>query len=319
MNDFERFLKKARELSWQNFGKRITFYHPGMFCNEGKWGKYAAISLSGKACELQCDHCQGKLLESMIFALTPQDLIKECKKIKERGDQGCLITAGLQKDGTIPWETFIPSLRTIKKTTNLFVSIHSGMVDIKTAIKLKKAGVDQVLIDVIGDDETLKKIYHVNFGVEKIITSLEALKKARIPIVPHIVVGLNYGRICGEFKAIQIISKYMPDSVVIVSLMPLPGTPMENISPPPAEKIAEIIATTRMVLPQTPIALGCARERGNLDIERLAIECGVNRIVLPSQEAMKKAMEYNLEISFKETCCSVADDSIQTVDALSNK
>lgn len=308
MNEFERLLARAREMSWQNFGKRITFYHPGMFRYEGRWGSYAAISISGNACMLQCDHCRGKMLKSMISAPTPGELLKECKRLDERGDRGCLITGGLDKDGSMPWEEFIPVLRTIKETTNLFLSIHSGMVDVNTAMKLKEGGVDQALIDVIGDEETLKKIYHVDFGIKKILASLDALKKAGIPIIPHIVVGLNYGKISGEYKAIKIISKFRPESVVIVSLMPLPGTPMEDIHPPSAKEIVEIIATARIELPYTPLALGCARERGNIQIERWAIDCGVNRIALPSQEAIKRATEYNLEINWKETCCSLTDD-----------
>jgi len=305
MNDLDKLITKSREISWRRFGKKITFYHPGMFKYNGKWGNYPAISITGKHCELQCDHCNSKILESMIFATTPEELIQKCIRLEELGNAGCLISGGSQKDGTIPWHNFIPAIKTIKETTNLFISIHSGIIDYQMAKKMKDAGVDQALIDVIGDEETLKKIYHVNFSITKIEESLDALKNAGLSIIPHIVVGLDYGKIKGEYHAIDLIKRYNPEVLVIVSLKRLSGTPMRDILPPNPEEIAKIIATARIEMTDVSISLGCARERANSLIDVLAVECGVNRIAIPSEEAIKKAQEYGLDILWKKTCCSV--------------
>ncbi|PKP56996.1 radical SAM protein [Candidatus Atribacteria bacterium HGW-Atribacteria-1] len=305
MNDFDKLITKSREISWRRFGKKITFFHPGMFKYNGKWGNYSAISITGKHCELQCDHCNSKILESMIFATTPEELIEKCIRLEELGNTGCLISGGSQKDGTIPWYNFISAIKTVKETTNLFISIHSGIIDYQMAKKMKDAGVDQALIDVIGDEETFKKIYHVNFGITKIEESLDALRNTGLSIIPHIVVGLDYGKIKGEYHAIDLIKRYSPEVLVIVSLMPLSGTPMRDILPPNPEEVAKIIATARIEMTDVPISLGCARERANSLIDVLAVECGVNRIAIPSEEAIKKAQEYGLDIIWKKTCCSV--------------
>ena len=305
MNDLDKLITKSRELSWQRFGKKITFYHPGMFRYNDECGKYPALSITGKYCELQCDHCKSKILESMIFVLTPEELIEKCIRLEELGNVGCLISGGNQRDGTIPWYNFIPAIKTVKEITNLFISIHSGIIDYKTAKKMKDAGVDQVLIDVIGDAETFRNVYHLNSGITKIKDSLDALRNADISIVPHIVVGLDYGRIKGEYRAIDLIKSYNPEVLVIVSLMPLPGTPMEDVLPPSPQEVIKIIATARIKMPNVLISLGCARERTNPEIDVLAVECGVNRIAIPSEEAIKKAQEYGLDIKWKKTCCSV--------------
>lgn len=222
------------------------------------------------------------------------------------GNTGCLISGGSQRDGTIPWHNFISAIKTVKETTNLFISVHSGIIDFRTAEKLKNAGVDQALIDVIGNEETFKKMYHVNFGIAKIEESLYALRSVNIPIIPHIVVGLDYGRIKGEYNAIEIIKRYNPEVLVIVALMPLPGTSMEYTLPPSPQEIAKIIATARLEITDVPISLGCARERANPLIDIIAVDCGVNRIAIPSEEAIKKAQEYGLDIIWKKTCCSVS-------------
>ncbi len=305
MIDIEELMAKARSISWERFGKKIAFYHPGMFRYYGKWGKYPAISITGDRCELQCDHCKAKLLEPMIHATTPEDLIKTCRNIESRGDIGCLITGGFSEDGTLPWDEFLGAIKTVKEETGLHISVHGGMIDLETARRMKDAGIDQVMLDVIGDDDTMKKVLKLDFGTDEIVKTLSALREADLPVAPHIVVGLDYGNIRGEYEAIQIIKNFEPESVVIVSLMPLKGTPMENVTPPAPEDIARIIATVRIEMPDVQISLGCARDRSNPETCILAVDCGVNRIALPSDEAINKAQNYGLDVEWQGTCCSV--------------
>jgi uncharacterized radical SAM superfamily protein len=81
---------------------------------------------------------------------------------------------------------------------------------------------------------------------------------AGLPIVPHIVCGIDYGRMRGEQKALDIVARFKVEQVVILSLMGIPGTPVQRANPPRAEDVAELIAVTRLRLPRTPISLGCA-------------------------------------------------------------
>jgi uncharacterized radical SAM superfamily protein len=305
MNDI---LEKAREMSWEAFGKVITFYLPGMFRCDGVAGKYPAISITGTECALSCDHCKGALLQSMISASTPALLVEKCMFLAEKGNHGVLISGGCDEEGRLPWKKFIPAIRELKEKTGLFISIHCGLLDDATALDLKEAGVDQALIDVIGDDETYRSIYHVTFGVSRIESTLESLQKARLPVTPHIVCGLHYGSIRGEKKAIEMISRFDAEQVVIVSYMKTPGSDKSKFVLPRAEEVAEIIAQTRLHIPGVNINMGCARERGNTLLETLAIDAGVNRMAIPSDEAIKRAMEYGLDIRYQRTCCSVSRD-----------
>jgi len=299
-------LEAARTLSWENLGRHITFYLPGMFIYNKHSGKYPAISITGSECALNCDHCRTKILAPMIPAVSPALLIEKCLQLAAKGNHGVLLSGGCDKNGRLPWKPFIPAIEEIKAKTNLFISIHSGLIDDETALALKAAGVDQALIDVIGDDETFAAIYHVDFGVARIYDALKALHRAALPIIPHIVCGLYYGEIKGEKQAIKTISKFDIEQVVIVSLMKIPGTPLWDTQPLKAEAVAEIIAETRFKMPRVKISMGCARERGNTLLETLAIDAGVNRMALPSEEAIQRAKEYGLQIKYQHTCCSVS-------------
>ena len=306
MHDIEQRLTTARELSWQHMGKRITFFLPGMFRLNGHTGRYPALSITGDECSLKCDHCQGKILSGMVSSTTPEKLVSTCRDLEKQGHLGVLLSGGCGPDGTMPWDKFIPAIETIKEQTDLFISIHCGLVDVETARQLKQAGADQALIDVIGDDTTFQTIYHVPFGVERIESAMEALATAEMPVVPHIVCGIGYGHIRGEYKAVEMVSQFDIAQLVIVSLMRIPGTPTARALPPDPEKVADIIADARIRMPGTLMSLGCARQRGNSRLEELAIDAGINRMALPSEEALEKAKAYGLEIEYQPTCCSVA-------------
>jgi len=308
MGELKKKLRRARELSWERFGKKITFYVPGMFSYNGIKGKYPALSITGEQCALHCDHCAGKLLETMIPASNPGQLVETCRRLKENGTLGVLLSGGCDREGRLPWDDFLPAISEIKEETGLYISVHCGLLDDETAFDLKKAGIDQALLDVIGDDQTYRDVYHVDFGVSRIASTLKALHRAGLPMIPHVVCGLHYGKIAGEMQALDMIAPFYPEQVVIVSLMGIPGAPMAKLPGPRAEEIAEIIAEARLKMADSRISLGCARERGNVLIDTLAIEAGVSRMVIPSEEALALAREYGLEISYQRTCCSVAAD-----------
>ncbi len=304
-----RNLRIAREKSWEVFGKRLTFYIPGMIRCDGVCGKYQAISITGEDCTLQCEHCRGELLRSMIPATTPGALVDQCLRLAKRGNHGVLISGGCDRNGRLPWEPYLSAIREIKDRTGLLVSVHSGLVGHETARRLKDAGVDQALIDVVGDDETYRQVCHVPFGVAEIEASLKALEDSGLEIVPHVVCGLHFGEIRGEAKALQLVSRFDVAQLVIVSVMKTPGNSNNRFPPVRAEAIAEIIAEARSLMPHVPISLGCARERGNRSLEMLAIDAGVTCMALPSDEAVEHARSYGLEVLFQPTCCSVRPSS----------
>lgn len=304
-------LRRARNLSWNRHGRRITFYLPGMFNYYGRTGKYPALSITGGACELLCDHCRATTLQPMIPAMTSGSLIEKALSLAKKGAHGILISGGCDREGRLPWSHFIPAIREIKDKTDLLVSVHCGLLDPGTARALKEAGIDQALIDVIGDDETYGRIYHVDFGISRILHTLGYLEKAGIPVIPHVVCGLYYGRMKSERQALRSISRFAVDMVVIVSLMTIPGTPFWGMETPGPEEVADTIAEARLMMPDTTISLGCARRRGDSRMEILAIDAGVNRMALPSEEALAHAADYGLDLRFQRTCCSVSRDLSQ--------
>ena len=241
----------------------------------------------------------------MIDCSSPEALLNKCIELERLGFSGCLITGGSTPAGIIPWHRFFPVLREIKQRTSLQISVHSGLMNEETAKRFHETGVDRVLIDVVGSDETLETVHNLGCGISSIENTLRHLSHYRIPFVPHIVIGIHKGKILGEKRALEMIRKCNPSQLNLVVFMPLPETPLAKCPPPALKEVADIMSTARDMFIDITIALGCGRPRGSysIELERLALEMGFNKIALWNDETLAYAQELGIEYNFKETCC----------------
>lgn len=310
-DNLEKLLYRSREISWNRFGKRIYFYVPSFVHYKSKYASsmnifFPSISITGTYCALKCKHCEGKLLSTMFSARSPNKLVEICLKIKKSGGIGCLISGGCLPSGRVPLKPYLETIASIKKRLGLKIFVHTGLIDFETAKMLREAKVDAALIDIIGSDETIREVYRLNASVHNFEDSLKALKISGIPYVPHVLVGLHYGKIKGEYDALKMISKYNPSALTVIVFFPIKGTAMENVEPPSPIEVAKIIAEARLLMPDVPITLGCARPKREHRIKTdiLAVRAGVNAIVFPHDLAIKEAEKTGLEIFFSPVCCS---------------
>jgi len=239
-------------------------------------------------------------------AESPKKLFTLAKKLKRLGAFGCLMSGGCLPDGSIPLTRFIPTIEKIKRELGLTVFIHTGIIRIDTAIALKDAGVDAALIDIVGSDETVKQIGNLKVTVKDYADSLKALQQADLKFVPHVIVGLHDGKLKGELDALKLIASVNPSAIVIIAFMPIFGTAMAEIKPPQPTEIARVIATARIMLPRTPLALGCVRPKGKhrAETDILALKAGVDAIAFPHEEAIGYAKALQYEFNFSPYCCA---------------
>jgi uncharacterized radical SAM superfamily protein len=278
-------------------------YQSDAFCNRSD--RFVPISLTGRACQLMCEHCKGRLLETMYPAVSPSSLLSLVDTLVERGCQGVLISGGADTEGRVPLLGYGDAMAAFK-ARGLNVIVHSGLVDQETACMLKQAGVDQVLIDMIGDADTIRDVYHLHKTPCDYAQSLQILKDFGLSVAPHIVIGLHYGQVRGELEALRLISEAQVDAIVLVVLTPLPDTPMCAFPPASPETVGKIAAIARLINSRTPLSLGCARPATRkFAVERLAIHAGVNAIAYPSQECIEYAQFMGLDTQFTELCCSL--------------
>jgi hypothetical protein len=291
--------------------KEIKFFAPGLKYYEteelkqNKRNNFIPISLTGSECSLMCDHCKGKILTSMRALRSGENLFELCKRLNESGTEGVLISGGSDKNGVVPLVKYKDDIREIKRRINLNILVHTGIVDEKLALALKESNIDGAMIDIIGSDETIRRVYHMNKSVDDFEKSLCLLTEYGIPAIPHIVLGLHYGRFWGEYKALDIVSNYPIKLLVIVIITPYFGTPMEDIKTPEINEIERFFYKAKAK--NLRVVLGCARPAGNQKfiIDKLAVDMEFDGIAYPSNGILNYSVKKGFNPEFREVCCSL--------------
>jgi uncharacterized radical SAM superfamily protein len=311
----------------QHFDDVMDFFAPGL----KKWQtsewvpenprRFLPVSVTGSACALSCDHCQTKVLHGMVSVKADEDLFTLARRLRDQGSEGLLVSGGSTRSGGVPLLPHLDDIKRIREELGLKVIVHSGVVSPRLAEGLANAGVDGVMLDIIGADETIREVYHLDLTAADFDRALGLLAERELRIIPHIVLGLHYGRFLGEYAALEMINRHPVSTLILVVLVPLVGTPMAHLPPPPTAEVVEFFAAARAAAPATPINLGCARPLGaaKVELDRAAIDLGLNGIAYPSEGAIEYARGRGLEPRLYEYCCSLTwtgtgDIAYQTVE-----
>ena len=297
-----------------HFPDRIRFHAPGLKRYEtSEYGdhdaaEFVSISVTGTSCALSCEHCQMQVLRGMKdLSRSDASLFELCQGAAERGARGVLISGGSDTRGRVPLKEHMDDLIRVRRELGLTIRVHPGLPDEETCAGLGEVGIDGAMVDLIGHRDTIRDVYHMDAGPEEYEACLERLELHRVPTVPHIILGLHFGRMLGEWNALEMVRRHPPKLLVLVILMPLGSTPMAEVKPPSLDEIARFFETARTALPTTPVMLGCARPLGELKhaIDRLAVDAGLNGIAYPADGIVSYARERDLEPTFVNACCGV--------------
>jgi uncharacterized radical SAM superfamily protein len=301
------------KLRRERFGNAMEFYAPGLKrWQTAEWrpqkhNRFLPISVTGTACALQCDHCKTHVLEGMVTLQKDTDLFATAQRLQASGTEGILVSGGSNRTGGVPLLPHVSAMRRVRDELGMRVIVHSGVVSPRLAEGLVEAGVDGVMLDIIGADETIREVYHLDLTADDFERSLSLLAERGLRIIPHIVLGLHYARLVGEWRALDMIRRYPVSTLILVVLTPLVGTPMGHLKPPPLEDVVEFFATARQAMPDTKVNLGCGRPMGKMkqEMDRAAIDHGLNGIAYPADGAIEYARERGLEPALYEYCCSL--------------
>ena len=302
--ELEPFFNLAQNITKRNFGNVLKIYNPT--------NKFPAISITGSNCALECEHCNKKFLKGMKSILDNKDLELFLTDLSKKNGVGALISGGSDLDGSVPLYNFLDTIKKVKKETNLIINPHTGLLTEKTANKLAEANVDIVSFDINMDEEVVRNIYHLDVELDEFKRAIDLLKKYNLNIVPHICVGLCYGKLNKELESVKFIKEKLqdPSLIVVIVLIPPKSSKIKFETPQP-EIIAKVIAMIRFLFPMTEISLGCMRPRGRIkiEVEKKALKAGITRIEIPSRDTLKWLLKQSPEIQFKfySACCAIPE------------
>jgi len=269
---------------------------------------FPAFSVTAAACGLNCDHCQKKILEPMIPATDPAMLDAKVRELIAReGLNGFLLSGGSNRRNEIAYGRFLPVIEKLKSDyPQLKIAIHSALTDEQRARAMESAGVDTVMMDVIGAEETIKEVYKLDRPVEDFEQTLAALCATRMEVTPHIVIGLHYGRILGEANALDIVSRYPVTALVLVVVMPFYAKPGTFVTPDTGD-VGRIFVEARGRLADKQVLLGCARPPGmhKRVTDAYAVMAGLDGIAFPADGTVAVAKTIGRPYLQAHACCSI--------------
>jgi len=269
---------------------------------------FPAFSITGSACGLNCDHCQTKILEPMIAATQPEVLDRKVRElIATQGLQGFLLSGGSNRRNEIHYERFYPVLEALKRDhPGLKIAIHTALTDAAGAKRMEAAGVDTAMMDVIGAEQTIRQVYHLDRTVDDFEATLAALTATRMQVSPHIVIGLHYGELLGEANALDMVARYPTHALVLVVIMPFYAKPGTFKTPDTAD-VGRIFLQARQRLPDRQVLLGCARPAGmhKRVTDAYAVMAGLDGIAFPAEGAMSLSAALQRPWIQEHSCCSI--------------
>jgi uncharacterized radical SAM superfamily protein len=269
---------------------------------------FPSFSITAGACGLNCDHCRAEILKPMIAATSPAMLDQKVRHlVATQNLQGFLLSGGSNRRNEIPYERYYPVVEGLKRDfPQMKIAIHTALTDERGARAMEAAGVDTAMMDVIGADETIRDVYHLDRPVQDFEATLAALCSTSMEVSPHIVIGLHYGRIVGETNALDIVSRYPVTALVLVVVMPFYAAP-GLYAVPDATDVGRIFGEARRRLADRQVLLGCARPPGlhKRVVDAYAVMAGLDGIAFPADGAVAVANAIGRPHHQEHACCSI--------------
>jgi hypothetical protein len=269
---------------------------------------FPSFSITAGACGLSCDHCRAEILKPMLPATSPAMLDQKVRHLVATQDlQGFLLSGGSNRRNEIPYERYYPVVEQLKRDfPDMKIAIHTALTDERGARAMASAGVDTAMMDVIGADETIREVYHLDRPVEDFEKTLAALCATSMEVSPHIVIGLHYGRILGEPNALDIVNRHAVNALVLVVIMPFYAKP-GLYAVPDTSDVGRIFLEARQRLADRQVLLGCARPPGlhKRVTDTYAVMAGLDGIAFPADGAVAVASAIGRPFHQEHACCSI--------------
>jgi hypothetical protein len=269
---------------------------------------FPSFSITAGACGLNCDHCRAEILKPMLAATSPAMLDQKVRQlVATQNLQGFLLSGGSNRRNEIPYERYYPVVEALKRDFPMMkIAIHTALTDERGARAMESAGVDTAMMDVIGADETIRDVYHLDRPVEDFEATLAALCSTSMEVSPHIVIGLHYGRMLGETNALDIVSRHPVAALVLVVVMPFYAKP-GLYAVPDAGEVGRIFGDARRRLADRQVLLGCARPPGlhKRIVDAYAVMAGLDGIAFPADGAVAVANAIGRPHHQEHACCSI--------------
>ncbi len=239
------------------------------------------LSIKTGACPEDCSYCsqsskhQSGLKRERLLEI--EQVITAAKKAKAQGASRFCMGAAWRNPTDKSLDKVIEMIGQVK-ALGLESCVTLGMLNATQAQRLKTAGLDYYNHNIDTSKEHYPNVITTRTFQDRLDT-LEAVRVAGINVCSGGILGLGESE-TDRASMLQSLANLVahPDSVPINLLVPIPGTPFENIEPPSAIEFVRTIAVARILMPRSVVRLSAGRTEMSDTTQALCFFAGANSI-----------------------------------------
>lgn len=180
------------------------------------------------------------------------------------------------KDGK-EFDDVLEMVRSINKL-DMEVCCTLGMITENQAQRLAEAGLYAYNHNLDTSEEYYKEVISTR-GYEDRLQTIDNVRKTNVTVCSGGIIGMgeNEEDRAGMLVALATLNP-QPESVPINALVAVEGTPMEEQTPVPIWDMIRMVATTRIVMPQTQVRLSAGRTEMSREGQAMCFFAGANSI-----------------------------------------
>lgn len=240
------------------------------------------LSIKTGGCPEDCGYCpQAARYHTNIEGndlMSVQQVKAQALRAKSSGSSRVCMGAAWRnvKDGP-EFDQVLEMVRTINKL-DMEVCCTLGMITENQAQRLAEAGLYAYNHNLDTSEEYYKEVISTR-GFEDRIRTIENVRKTNVTVCSGGIIGMGES---AEDRAGMLVAlaslNPQPESVPINALVAVEGTPMENEKPVEIWEMIRMVATTRIVMPETQVRLSAGRTQMSREGQAMCFFAGANSI-----------------------------------------
>ena len=240
------------------------------------------LSIKTGGCPEDCGYCpQAARYHTDIEGndlMSVQQVKAQALRAKSSGSSRVCMGAAWRnvKDGP-EFDQVLEMVRTINKL-DMEVCCTLGMITENQAHRLAEAGLYAYNHNLDTSEEYYKEVISTR-GFEDRIQTIENVRKTNVTVCSGGIIGMGESieDRAGMLVALSTLSP-QPESVPINALVAVEGTPMEEEKPVEIWEMIRMVATTRIIMPETQVRLSAGRMNMNREGQAMCFFAGANSI-----------------------------------------
>ena len=244
------------------------------------------LNIKTGACPEDCSYCsQSSKYDTGLEReklMEVEAVLQQAQNAKNKGATRFCMGAAWRNPTDKSLDKVIPMIQGVK-AMGMETCVTLGMLSPKQAAVLKDAGLDYYNHNIDTSKENYSNVVTTRQFQDRLDT-LEAVKNANINVCSGGILGMGETETdrASMLQSLANLEKH-PDSVPINLLVPIPGTPFENVKPPSESEFVRTIAVARILMPNSVVRLSAGRLDMGEGMQALCFFAGANSIFYGEQ------------------------------------